>query len=91
MAFKKLDKSGDGVITVDDLKGVYNCKKNPKFMSGEKTEEEIFKEFLKNFEIGGHVNGKVTKEEFINYYSGVSAAIDTDVYFDLMMRNAWKL
>ena len=91
MAFKKFDKSGDGVVTIDDLKGVYNCKKSPKFMSGEKTEEEIFKEFLKNFEIGGHVDGKVTKEEFINYYSGVSAAIDTDVYFDLMMRNAWKL
>uniref|UniRef100_A0AC34Q045 EF-hand domain-containing protein n=1 Tax=Panagrolaimus sp. JU765 TaxID=591449 RepID=A0AC34Q045_9BILA len=91
MAFKKLDKTGDGVITVADLKNVYNCKKNPKFCSGEKTEEEIFKDFLANFEIGGHVDGKVTKEEFINYYAGVSAAIDTDVYFDLMMRNSWKL
>lgn len=34
---------------------------------------------------------KVTLEEFMNYYAGVSASIDTDVYFIVMMRNAWKL
>jgi len=25
-AFRKLDKTGDGLVTVDDLKGVYNPK-----------------------------------------------------------------
>lgn len=36
-------------------------------------------------------NRQVTKEEFVNYYCGVSASIDSDVYFILMMKNAWKL
>lgn len=34
---------------------------------------------------------QVTPEEFMNYYAGVSASIDTDVYFIVMMRTAWKL
>ncbi|VDM94958.1 unnamed protein product [Thelazia callipaeda] len=90
-AFKKFDKTGDGVVTIEDMEEVYHADRHPKYLSGEKSREDIFKDFLKNFEASGHVDGKVTKEEFLNYYCGVSASVDTDAYFDLMMRNAWKL
>ncbi|XP_075934405.1 calcyphosine-like b [Anarhichas minor] len=90
-AFRKLDKTGDGVITIEDLRGVYNAKYHPKYQNGEWTEDQVFRTFLDNFDSPYDKDGKVTKDEFINYYCGVSASIDRDVYFILMMRNAWKL
>merc|ERR1719232_1720276 len=96
--FAKLDKTGDGVVTIDDLRGVYDVKNHPKYLNGEATEEELYRKFLGNFETNGLTgkkeatidDGKVTAAEFMDYYSGISASIDQDSYFDLMVRTAWK-
>lgn len=49
-AFQKLDKTGDGVITVEDLKGVYSVKKHPKYLNGEWTEDQCLRTFLDSFD-----------------------------------------
>ncbi|XP_058026117.1 calcyphosin-like protein isoform X2 [Ahaetulla prasina] len=90
-AFRKLDKTGDGVITIEDLQGVYNVKHHPKYQNGEWSEDQVFRTFLDNFDSPYDKDGQVTTEEFMNYYAGVSASIDTDVYFIVMMKNAWKI
>eukprot|EP00911_Craspedida_sp_UC1_P002558 UC1_evm2s1897 len=90
-AFNKVDKNSDGRLTVEDLRGVYNVTHHKKYVSGEKTEDDILREFLDSFDTPGDADGVVTWEEFLNYYVGVSVSIDTDAYFDLMMRQAWKL
>lgn len=95
-AFKKLDKNGNGIVELDDIKGVYNASKHPDVISGKKTEDEILCEFLDTFETHHAVfkentrDFRVTIEEFLEYYSHVSASIDDDRYFDLMMRNSWN-
>lgn len=58
-AFQKLDRTGDGVVTVQDLHGVYNVKKHPKYISGEWTEDQCLKQFLDSFDSPNDKDGKV--------------------------------
>ncbi|XP_053318325.1 calcyphosin [Spea bombifrons] len=90
-AFSKMDRTGDGVITIEDLKGVYNPKCHQKYRNGEWNEKQVFQSFLDNFDSSNNKDGQVTEEEFLNYYSGVSASIDSDAYFVVMMKNEWKI
>ena len=43
---------------------------------------------LRNNNAPDHV---VTKDEFEEYYNNISASVDNDQYFELMMNNAWKI
>lgn len=79
------------MITVEDLRGVYNASHHPKYQNGEWTEDQVFESFLTSFDTPGEADGQVTYDEFFNYYVGVSSSIDSDAYFDVMMRKAWKL
>ena len=60
-AFRKLDKTADGCVTIEDLKGVYNVSKHPKFLSGEWNEDKCLEEFLSSFEVRGNKDGKVSR------------------------------
>uniref|UniRef100_F7DSR6 EF-hand domain-containing protein n=3 Tax=Ornithorhynchus anatinus TaxID=9258 RepID=F7DSR6_ORNAN len=89
-AFAKLDRSGDGVVTVGDLQGVYSGQSHPKVRSGEWTEEQVLRHFLDNFD-SPDKDGQVTAEEFLDYYSGVSTSVNTDEEFVAMVQSAWRL
>ena len=49
-AFRKMDKTGDGVITVADLMNTFDVSRHPKFISGERTKEQIIKKYLDVFQ-----------------------------------------
>lgn len=96
-AYTIIDYSGDGVLDLEDIKGRYNAKMHPDVKSRKRTEDEVLTEFLETFEqhhnmrTGEKADGKVTLSEFIEYYTNVSASIDNDAYFDLMMSTAWNM
>jgi Ca2+-binding EF-hand superfamily protein len=96
-AFDKCDKNGNGIIELDDIKGVYNAKLHPDVKAGKKTEDEVLSEFIDTFELHHSLkhpeekDRKINIREFTEYYTNVSASIDNDQYFELMITNAWNL
>lgn len=69
-AFRELDKTGDEVLTIDDLKEDYIVKHHPKFLNGEETEQEIVSKYLSNFE--KDKNGQVMSYFDKNYMQCMS-------------------
>lgn len=55
------------------------------------TPAQVLREFLDGFDTSTSRDGVVTREEFTEYYRGVSANIPREDYFELMMRNAWHI
>jgi calcyphosin len=91
LAFQKIDKDGNGELNLQDVMDVYDASQHPDVMSGKRKPEDVLLEFLETFDVGGEVDGKVTLSEFENYYANLSASIDDDDYFELMIRNAWHI
>ncbi|DBA04153.1 TPA: LOW QUALITY PROTEIN: hypothetical protein N0F65_004261 [Lagenidium giganteum] len=90
-AFRLMDKDGNGLLEPSDIVEAYDASKHPDVMSGRKTQDDIFREFLETFDVDGVHNGKITWEQWVHYYNNISASIDDDDYFELMMRNAWHI
>lgn len=91
MAFDIIDKDHNGVLEVNDIIDVYDARKHPEVISGRKTEQEVFTEFIETFDIDHLHDGKVSFDQWSRYYANISASIDDDDYFELMMRNAWHI
>lgn len=90
MAFKVLDKTGNGTVTIEDISAAYSVDHDPDVMAGRLSAEEALENFLGMFDTLKK-DGIVSRKEFTEYYRNVSASIDNDDYFELMIRNAWHI
>jgi len=90
MAYDVLDKDGSGQVTRKDIEAAYDTSEHPQVISGEKTSAEVITEFMEQWETQ-KADGIVTKREWYDYYDDISASIDDDDYFELMIRNAWHI
>lgn len=90
-AFEKLDRDGSGEVTIEDLREVYHVSDDhPDVAAGRSSKDEALVQLLDNFDSPAK-DGIVTREEFLDAYKGISASIDDDDYYLLMMRNAWHI
>ena len=96
--FKSLDKNKNGMIDLDDIRDTYNAKMHPDVLTGKKTEDEVLAEFLDTFEYQFNLlsdekenEGKISLEEFLEYYNNISVGIKDDDYFEEMIKSVYNL
>lgn len=91
-AFAEMDVDKSGEINFEDLKAKYDTSHHPKVISGEMTHEQAINEFIKTFEGDeGNKDGTITMEEWMDYHVGISANIDEDDAFGILLANNWGI
>merc|ERR1711998_695181 len=90
MAYDVLDRDGSGQVTRADIEMAYDASQHPEVIEGKKSPDEVISSFMAQWETD-EADGIVTRSEFEQYYEDVSASIDDDTYFELMIRNAWHI
>jgi|UniRef100_A0A7S4FJY2 Ca2+-binding EF-hand superfamily protein len=88
-AYGLLDANGDGHVTYKDIKELYDVTQHPDVQSRSKTQEQVISEFVGGWDKDG--KDGISWAEFLDYYEDVSTGIDSDDYFELMMRNTWHI
>jgi Ca2+-binding EF-hand superfamily protein len=101
--FAKLDEDEKGYITVGKIRHEYNPAEHPLVRQGKRTEDEILAEFLDVLEY--HFNLLIEKEDdntdvntvkvdfddFCDFYKNISACIEDDKYFEIMVMSEWGI
>ena len=90
LAFDVLDKDHSGEVTIEDVAAAYDVSQHPDVKAGKTTPKDVLSEFMSQWDKGVK-DGKITRDEFLEYYKDVSASIDDDDYFELVIRNAWHI
>lgn len=88
-AFSVLDTNNNGIISFEEVAARYSATRHPAVASGDKSEKAVIEDFMSTWDKSR--DAQITRQEFYDYYADLSASIDHDDYFELMMRNAWHL
>ena len=91
--FGNIDTEKKDEIFVNRLKNLYNAKNHPDVLDGIKTEEEIYNQFCYTIDvyirINQILNNIITKDQFVDYYSGISPSIQDDDIFKKTLEKVW--
>lgn len=91
-AFVMMDKNQSGDLGINDIASIYDVSMNPEFLEGRKTRDEILMDFLNNFDgPRGNNDGRVTRNEWNDYYTDLSMSTPSDEYFVRMMESTWQV
>jgi hypothetical protein len=89
--FDLLDRQCVDAIDPTTLISHFDPSRHPEVQGRMKTAEQVQKEFLDTFDVGGVQPGLITRDEFVRYYTNISAAVNDDDYFEQILRAVWHI
>lgn len=95
-AFAHLDRKKTNTIDQNDLKILFNSPRHPDVVLAKRTQDEVLGEWLDNLDAFCLYNDiplhqSLSFDQFMQFYSQISMAIDDERYFEYMVINVWNL
>ncbi|GET92361.1 calcium-binding protein, putative [Leishmania tarentolae] len=81
----------DGSVQVSELQRQFMAQGHPSVVRLEATAEEVRRDFQSAFSESTNPDGKISAQEFAQYYAGVSASCNKDECFVAILRGVWPL
>jgi hypothetical protein len=97
-AFRKLDPSNSGFASLESMKATFDAARHPRAVDGTMSQSMVREAFFNQFEpLAAARGGSVSWDEFLTYYTRLSAEIDTgrelnhDHFFEMVVSKVWRL
>jgi hypothetical protein len=87
----RIDRNHQEGLKFDQMKLYHDFKHHPEVVDGTLTEIEAEELFCEHFAEGIVAGGHVTWHEFLDYYKAISAIVEDDYDFELLLRNSWSV
>ncbi|KAE9040534.1 hypothetical protein PR003_g4962 [Phytophthora rubi] len=91
-------ETGTAMLDACDVVQRYDASRHPDVIAQRKSEEQCFREFVENFDMGesggegsSGAQGKILPRQWEAYYHNVSFLVPDDDLFELIVRNTWQL
>eukprot|EP00758_Cryptobia_borreli_P003146 Tbor_TRINITY_DN3557_c0_g1::TRINITY_DN3557_c0_g1_i1::g.2926::m.2926 len=88
--FRILDTNNRGAISMDTIKARFDPMRHPKVIYHQRSSDNVVSDLLDAFWLLPS-DASITLDEWEYCYTDISAGIDIDDYFELMMRSCWHI
>ncbi len=87
-AFDRIDARGAGRVPLSEISRAFNAHADQRVVNGDISPAQAVQDFMSTFDFEDS-EGLVSWRDFLEYYTCVSATVESDSVFTLMVWNTW--